>query len=453
MRTLSVGLSELVSKLRRDLRDVPNSAGHHMSAGHSWATAYDQAASDVFEAISLTAVAADNLGTLVHSAGSERMRVQNLNTPGRPDAAAPALAQGSGITTAIHPEFRSTGGRNDPPDTWHLIEDRVTKKWADCDVDKIRTAGEAWTAGAAGVSRLVQAVPGPNGAPDPPPEVPKIDAAVDRVCRVLDEVVVWGNAIATACAETQSKSDLERRQITAVLQAANIVIAVLDSLPGGPLPQFVSMFAVDRYKEQAARDVATLLTELDGFVGTAVSSLEGITGAGNVTNLIQLNLSPMLGRYARPDKPISGNTNFARRGAEGERRAGIPPGYKKTRVYPKNPRRKGGYRYPDFIDRDQGQVTEVKNVNDTRASDDQIADEAQWAEEQGYTMTLIVDHRTVLSPDVVRLESEGDITVVRMELDDNLAGQAPTPFVPRKDWTPPVSTDPANTTQTGVPAP
>lgn len=71
----------------------------------------------------------------------------------------------------------------------------------------------------------------------------------------------------------------------------------------------------------------------------------------------------------------------------------------------------------------------------------------------GRLVTVITDHRTVLSPEVQKLEADGDITVVRMELDDNLSGQTPTPSVPGTGWTPPVTRDPNATVQVGVPSP
>ncbi|MGX9296015.1 putative toxin [Tsukamurella paurometabola] len=166
-------------------------------------------------------------------------------------------------------------------------------------------------------------------------------------------------------------------------------------------------------------------------------------------------MSPLLGRYARPDKPVAGNGNNWARGREGERRAGIPPGKKKTRIYPPNPLGRGGYRVPDIRDDVTRQVTEVKNTNDTGPSDSQIIDIANWTQANGYTMTLITDHRTTLSPEVEKLQDEGRITVLRMELDENLGGQKPAPFLPPVNWKPP-PTDPSrphDSNRVGVPVP
>ncbi|CAM3842311.1 putative toxin [Tsukamurella strandjordii] len=455
MRKLGKDIATELTSLQGKLSGISNSAGNHTSAGHTWATAYDQAASDVFEAASLTAIAADNLGEMVHKAGTERLRVQNENSPGRQAVSAPALPAGSGLTISMHPTVRSTGGLHDLPEDWDIIEGRIEKKWADCDVGKIKSAGEAWTSSVGNLNTAIEAVPPMNTTPDPPPEVPKIDKAVNRVTKTLDEVRLWGQCIASSCDHTQSKSDLERKQIKAILLNARIIIAVLENLPGGPAAGAAADYAVEKFKDQAAKDVTTLLTELDGFVAQAADNLKLITNKGNVTSLIQFKLAPLLGRYARPDKPVAGNGNNRQRGADGERRAGIPPGYKKRRVYPSAPLGKGGYRYPDHINDDTRQITEVKNTNDTRDSDNQIIDEANWAAENGYTMTLITDHRTTLSPEVEKLQSEGKITVLRMELDENLGGQKPTPFIPTDTWVPPPSdpTKPKDSIRTGVPTP
>jgi len=99
------------------------------------------------------------------------------------------------------------------------------------------------------------------------------------------------------------------------------------------------------------------------------------------------------------------------------------------------------------------QVTEVKNVNNAGQWEQQITDETDWAEKNGYTMTLIVDNRTQLSPGEQQLANQGKITVIREELDDNIPKvQKPAPFIPAQNWSPPTSNkDPRGAT--GIPTP
>lgn len=46
--------------------------------------------------------------------------------------------------------------------------------------------------------------------------------------------------------------------------------------------------------------------------------------------------------------------------------------------------------------------------------------EAEYARQQGYTMTLVVDHRTQINdPQIQQMIDSGQIQLVRKELDDN----------------------------------
>lgn len=51
---------------------------------------------------------------------------------------------------------------------------------------------------------------------------------------------------------------------------------------------------------------------------------------------------------------------------------------------------------------------------------DQIAAETEWARQQGFIMTLVVDHRTVINdPRIQAMIDSGQIQLIRKELDDN----------------------------------
>ncbi|WP_433191448.1 hypothetical protein [Actinoallomurus sp. CA-150999] len=72
-----------------------------------------------------------------------------------------------------------------------------------------------------------------------------------------------------------------------------------------------------------------------------------------------------------------------------------------------------------------------------------MEDETDWPEQNDYTMTLIVDNRTQLSPDVQQLADQGKTTVIREGLDDNLSTETKAqPFIPARVWSPPISKDP-----------
>ncbi|MGN2638129.1 hypothetical protein ACTD5D_18410 [Nocardia takedensis] len=49
----------------------------------------------------------------------------------------------------------------------------------------------------------------------------------------------------------------------------------------------------------------------------------------------------------------------------------------------------------------------------------QLLIQEQWARDNGYTYTLIVDHRTQINdPDIAGMIETGQIQLIRMELDD-----------------------------------
>ena len=79
----------------------------------------------------------------------------------------------------------------------------------------------------------------------------------------------------------------------------------------------------------------------------------------------------------------------------------------------------GRVRIPDYIDHPSEQVTEVKNKNKLDRNDTaQITDMTRYAESMGYSMILVADHRTELTPEIQALVDEGQITLIRKELDD-----------------------------------
>lgn len=77
-------------------------------------------------------------------------------------------------------------------------------------------------------------------------------------------------------------------------------------------------------------------------------------------------------------------------GEQGEERAGIPP-HEKRRV-PITYNGVPSLIEPDYIDDENQNVVEVKNTNEIRPYKTQILKELQFAQEEGYTMTLVVDH-------------------------------------------------------------
>lgn len=97
-------------------------------------------------------------------------------------------------------------------------------------------------------------------------------------------------------------------------------------------------------------------------------------------------------------------------GRIGELKAGIDPNTVKRSV-----QINGRTRIPDEIDDINDVVREVKNTN-TIGATQQIKDVATYTKENGYTMELIVDSRTVISGPLQTMIDNGEIVLKRMAL-------------------------------------
>ncbi|WP_280449860.1 putative toxin [Nocardia brasiliensis] len=444
---LSTRLQQRLSELDDSL-DVSRSAGVHTTAGTAWAAAYSQSAVDVFELASLVAIAAGNLAKMVHTAGANHVNAENKSAADKPQIPVAALPTVSTLPHAAHPTELCSGGLGDIPERWGLIEGRHRKAWADCDVGKIGRAGEMFGKFSTDFKNVQIRI---DIYADGPPDVPMIRGAVGKLLTALDTVSDLSRYLSDACHLVADKSRIERQSIEALLRQCAIAVGFWEVTAKapllGPLARRTIEANIRELKDTAGRHTDILLTELDGFVDSAVQQTGGSMALA--TGDAQFWLAPMLGRYARQRYPVQGRNLFDNiyAGRDGERRAGIDPDAPKRAV-----RISGNVRIPDRIDDENRQVTEVKNVNDAGRYEAQIKDEAAWAAQNGYTMNLIVDHRTQLSPDLAQLAREGKITVIRQELDDNIpGGQQATPFVPKPDWAPPMDKDPRGAT--GVPRP
>jgi len=445
---LSTNLEQKLRALDKDL-DVSRSAGVHTTAGTGWAAAYDQSAADVFELTCLSAMAAGSFATMVHAAGVNHAEAENKSAPGKPQIPIPPAPQITSLQYSFHPSELSSGGLGDTPGHWDLIDGHHHKNWADCDTGKIARAAQAYQDFSNNFTNVTLNLP---ANPDEPPDVPMIRSAAAMLLNAVNDVGAYSGYLSQACQIVATSSNTERDTIKSVLHYCYMTIITWKITQAAPILNWFTKSMIDDYiehlKEQAGHDVDTLLNELDVAVGGAIQTT-GASTAG-ATGDAQLYLAPFLGRYARQGYPVRGRDLWANilSGARGERRAGIDPTVPKQAI-----QINGNTRIPDRIDRTNRQVTEVKNVNNAGEWEQQITDETDWAEQNGYTMTLIVDNRTQLSPGEQELVKQNKITVIREELDDNIPkGQKPTPFIPAQNWSPPTSNkDPRGAT--GIPTP
>lgn len=423
-RDMEKTLRDLDTKLK-----VARSAGSYFSGGTKWAEGFDQAASDIFEVASTSAMAARELAYQVHQAGLNHAHAENDSHAGAPSQPTPAAPQGTRLQINLHPAERAVGGLHDTPDRWDLLKGYVQRPWADSDPDRIIQAGTDF--GAFGKDRklaaeslLTWATIKWDTAARADPEVAGIIDEIKNVQYVMREAGELASELEPACSQvgTVSKSNRDDIKTSLILLWAILLSYEADKIAAKRIPLVGDLLeegidqVIEATKKAYAKAIDDALKEISDTVDTAVTAnCQSIYGLA--TSDVQL-LSSILDRTPRQANPIRNrdDDDNEEAGAEGERRAGVPTNYKKRRVDVGN-----AWAFPDYIDDDNRQVVEVKNANQlSDRSVDQIKLETTWAQSQGYSMVLITDHRTKINnPDIQHLIDTGQIELVKMELDDN----------------------------------
>jgi hypothetical protein len=433
---VAVKLCDASKALETDLKtldgklDVAQSAGTYATGGPTWATSYDQSASDIFELGSLASIAARELGYQVHQAGLNHAKAENESNGGADDQPVPPAPQGSVLSTNLHPTEHAVGGTHEVPEHWDLIADYVTKQWADCDEGRIASAGSAFTDFGPGrttnATTLWSEVTSvfTAAAQDQSPEIDGIVDEVANVCRAIADTGDAATYLGSACAEVNRVATIDKRTGRTSLQILNVIIASYEidriatyRLPFGDMLRQLIDQMIETNKRAYAEGMDRLIEGINGTVGTAAKSNEGIYAMATGTGQL---LASILDRTPRQTNPVRNRTEAQNReaGAEAERRAGIPD-EPQTAVDVVIDGRKVTV-IPDYIDTENQNVVEVKDTNEIRPYSQQIRAEAEYAASHGYTMTLVIDHRTQINdPQVQALVDSGKIQVVRKELDDN----------------------------------
>ncbi|MCX4095812.1 hypothetical protein [Nocardia sp. alder85J] len=86
---------------------VARSAGSFAPGGAKWAEGFDQAAVDIFEVGSTSAMAARDLAVQIHTAGLNHAAAENESHSGAPSQPTPPAPQGTGLDINLHPSQRA----------------------------------------------------------------------------------------------------------------------------------------------------------------------------------------------------------------------------------------------------------------------------------------------------------------------------------------------------------
>jgi hypothetical protein len=246
---------------------------------------------------------------------------------------------------------------------------------------------------------------------------------IDNVCQTMSYAGQAATWLGLACDDVGAIAKSDRDAAGYALKMCWISVKVLESTkiasrfdPLGGLEDRGVDKVIEQYKKNCAKTVDSLMSEIDTHIVQDVSSNTGIY---DTATTYSQPLSSILNRTPRQTNPIRNrklNDDNADAGDDGERRAGLDPTRPKERVVVN-----GLTIEPDYIDHDNRQVIEVKNANELDPrSIQQIKLEEQYAEQQGYSMVLVTDHRTQINDSYINtLINEGHIELVRKELDDN----------------------------------
>ncbi|WP_405159907.1 putative toxin [Nocardia sp. NBC_01499] len=410
--------------------DVSRSAGLYPYGGPAWGRSFDQSATDVFEAGSTAAMACNALGIQIHTAGQNLVHSENGSHPGTPDPV-PATPAGTTLTINLHPTQLSVGGTEGNPDHWELVESEVTRAWADCDEKRIGAAGTLMTwystttkDFATQLYTSITTLFPADAQRDDPILATYVDDA-GAVARAIQANSDGASYLGIACTQVAAtaKSAKDDCRTSLNLLSGILITYEADKLAAERLPasdgaQAAIDALITSNKTEYAKAIAGRLGDIETKVADAVKSNTGIY---TMVSSETADLESILGRTPRSTKYIGGRDvrQNSAAGDEGERRAGIDPNAPKRKITIVDRDGDAHSSIPDRIDDENHQVTEVKNTNDIAGVKEQLLIQEQWARDNGYTMTLIVDHRTQINdPDIQGMIDTGQIELIRMELDD-----------------------------------
>jgi hypothetical protein len=279
------------------------------------------------------------------------------------------------------------GGNGELPTFWELIDEYVTTQWADCDEGRIASAASDFSAFAStettAATTLWSEVTGVFTATEiGSPEIHRIVDEVAAVCRGFRDIGHSATALAAACKEVDRVAAIDKSYGRTSLKILRGIITSYEidkigtyAVPFGWLIRRQLDQLIDANKRAFAQGMDGLMQGINKTVDTAAKSNTGIYDLATGSSQ---QLASILDRTPRQTKPVRNRTRDEdiAAGAEGERRAGIPPGAPK-RAVEVTVDGKRQLVIPDWIDDENQHVTEVKNTNEIRPSADQIVAEAE----------------------------------------------------------------------------
>jgi hypothetical protein len=119
-------------------------------AGQAWASAYDEAAATTVGVTQDVVNACYQLAALLQQTGFNYVRADASSTPGMAQMP-PDITDYAGCSCHLGRPPSAKGGSGSPPGHWWIVEHTVGYVWPGGHQDRLRSAVEAWTAGASAI--------------------------------------------------------------------------------------------------------------------------------------------------------------------------------------------------------------------------------------------------------------------------------------------------------------
>jgi uncharacterized protein YukE len=385
-----------------------NSAGSN-GAGPTWATAFDATADQAGQVAYRLVNSLHNIGNLLQQDGVNHDQTELATTLNQRDADGDPVTpagQSEGTFLTVASDIPSVAGGSTPtPDHWDLVADRIRDGWPNGNPANLRSIADAWSAFGHGLVAVNE-----TAGPDElsllaNTEADEIFAATERMNMshvITVDLAAAAGDLSRAAKDYGDKLESAQSDMAFVCTSLHAMLVILSAWP--PQLRKIARKLKDLYTDIAVMQInglgdglRTTVTSTIGGLTTANTSLAGAIKDGDqLLALVPRKVAPTKAEVIRENQ---------RKGAQGERRAGINT-TEKRRIDVINPKPgRPRFRIPDELDDRNHVLREVKNVN-TLSATRQIRDMAEWAQQNGYKMVIVVDNRTSVGTVEQRLEDQ-----------------------------------------------
>ncbi|MEU4344104.1 colicin E3/pyocin S6 family cytotoxin [Nocardia sp. NPDC023852] len=261
------------------------------SAGRTWTTSYDPAASDAVAAGTNIVNAFGKLHDLLAFTAVNHVNTERLNkTPPETPEPAPAVL----ATTSASAFKGAFGGDTDPPFGWSLISSWLQgHTWPNGDPDKLRRLGKTWRDAAKGL-RIASDGTGQawlNLEEIASDELPQALAQMDAVFTSVEKVATQYESLGSACDDWAQQIEDAHHKILAILAGALGIGLIAGVLVGIFTAGTGAVGTTAAAGSSAGAAIVTVLIAFDAAAAVAA----GVTVAAGAAAIgVATDLQPLL---------------------------------------------------------------------------------------------------------------------------------------------------------------